>query len=185
MRCFISVDVENHKLRAILEELSQVGAKLRILDPEKLHITMKFLGEVSEESTADILNAMDNSLSTFCKFEASLDGIGAFPKLSYMRVVWAGVRKNSDRFIEMQGEIDKNLAPLGFHPERRFHPHLTLARVKSQEGKEALRTFISENQERSFGDFTVSSVRLKKSVLMPEGPVYSTLGETKLKREMT
>jgi 2'-5' RNA ligase len=90
------------------------------------------------------------------------------------------MQKNRERLIELQKAIDENLVPLGFAREKRFHPHLTLARVKSQKGKAGLKAFISKNQERLFGKLKVGSVKLKKSVLSPKGPIYSTIGETKL-----
>lgn len=180
MRCFIAVEVDNPHVRSFIEELSKVGAALRVVKPENLHLTFKFLGEVPEDSIDGILKAMDGSLSGFGPFEASLCGTGAFPNLNYMRVVWVGLRENRERLIEMQSTIDKRLVPLGFAPEKRFSLHLTLARVKSQKGKEQLKDFLFKNRERSFGNFIIDSVRLKKSVLTPKGPIYSTLGQTKL-----
>ena len=97
-----------------------------------------------------------------------------------MRVVWIGIKENHERLIEMQKALDENLIPLDFEREKKFHPHLTLARVKSQKGKGKLKVFINKNKERSFGKLKVDSVELKKSVLTPEGPVYSTILETKL-----
>jgi len=78
------------------------------------------------------------------------------------------------------GHLVDNIVALGFAPEKRFSLHLTLARVKSQKGKEQLKDFLFKNRERSFGNFIIDSVRLKKSVLTPKGPIYSTLGQTKL-----
>lgn len=183
MRCFIAVDVDNPSVSSFIDELSEVGAALRVVRPENLHLTLKFLGEVPDDSIDSIKKAMDDSFSHFDAFEASLEGTGAFPSENYMRVVWVGFEENRERFIEMQKVLDENLASLGFAPDKRFHPHLTLARVKSQKGKGKLKAFINKNKERSFGKLKVDSVELKKSVLGPKGPVYSTVGETKLKGE--
>lgn len=181
MRCFIAVNVDNPLVSSFIGELSEVGAQLRPVNPENLHLTLKFLGEVPDESIDGIKKAMDDSFSNFEPFEASLEGTGAFPSTNYMRVVWVGMKENSERIIEMQKALDENLAPLGFSKEKKFHPHLTLARVKSQRGKEKLKVFIDKNKERSFGKLKVDSVKLKKSVLSPKGPTYFTVGETKLK----
>ena len=180
MRCFIAVNVDNPLVSSFIDELSEVGAALRVVKPENLHLTFKFLGEVPDDSIDGILKAMDGSLSGVGPFEASLYGTGAFPSQNYMRVVWVGIDENRERLIEMQRAIDENLVPLGFSREKRFHPHLTLGRIKSQKGKGQLKAFLSKNQERSFGKLIVDSVHLKKSVLTPQGPIYSTLGETKL-----
>jgi len=180
MRCFVAVDVDNSLVCSFIEELSKVDAALKVVKPENLHLTLKFLGEIPEDSIDGILKAMDSSFSDFGSFEVPIYGTGAFPSLDYMRVVWVGLQENRERLIEMQSAIDRALVPLGFTAEKRFHAHLTLARVKSQKGKRQLKEFLFENRERSFGNFIVDSVQLKKSVLTPKGPIYSTLGQTKL-----
>jgi 2'-5' RNA ligase len=180
MRCFIAVNVDNPLVSSFIGELSEVDAALRPVKPENLHLTLKFLGEVPDESIDGIKRAMDDSFSNFESFEASLEGTGAFPSMNYMRVVWVGMKENSEKLVEMQKALDENLAPLGFAREKRFHPHLTIARVKSQRGKEKVKAFINKNKERPFGKLAVDSVALKKSVLSPKGPTYSTIGKTKL-----
>jgi 2'-5' RNA ligase len=180
MRCFIAVAVDNPLIGPFIGELAEVGAALRPVKPENIHLTLKFLGEVGDDSIDGIKKAMNDSFSAFDVFEASLEGAGAFPSTNYMRVVWIGIKENHERFIEMQKALDKNLVPLGFEPDKRFHPHLTLARVKSQKGKGKLKAFINKNKERSFGKLKVNSVELKRSVLSPKGPTYSTIEEVKL-----
>ncbi|MEE8402331.1 MAG: RNA 2',3'-cyclic phosphodiesterase [Candidatus Hydrothermarchaeaceae archaeon] len=180
MRCFIAVEVDEPQVRSFIEELSGVSAALRVVRPENLHLTLKFLGEVPGDSIDCIVKAVEGTLSGFSPFETSLVGTGAFPSLDYMRVVWVGFGENRERFVEMQKAVDEALVPLGFAPEKRFHPHLTLARMKSQKGKGQLKEFLLKNQERAFGTLTVDSVRLKKSVLTPKGPIYSTERETRL-----
>lgn len=180
MRCFVAVEVDNPAVSSFVDELSKVGAALRVVKPGNLHLTLKFLGEVPEDSIDGILKAMDRSFSGFGPFDASLSGTGAFPGLNHMRVVWIGISENHERLIEMQSAVDRELVPLGFAPDKRFHPHLTLARVKSQKGKGQLKAFILKNRERTFGKLIIESVLLKKSVLTPEGPIYSILGQTKL-----
>lgn len=184
MRCFIAVKVDNPLVNSFIGELLEVGAALRPVKPENLHLTLKFLGEVPEDAVKGIKKAMDDSFSGFESFEASLFGTGTFPSMNYMRVVWIGFQENRERFIEMQRMVDKNLVPLGFDSDKRFHPHLTIARVKSQKGKGKLKVFINKNKERSFGKLKVGSVELKKSVLSPKGPTYSTIEEVKLKGEV-
>ena len=181
MRCFIAVDVANPLVGPFIDELSELGAGLRPVKAENVHLTLKFLGEVSEEKIERIKDALDVSLAGFRAFETTLHGTGAFPSTNYMRVVWIGMQKNRDRIIEMQKAIDENLAPLGFDLEKKFHPHLTVARVKSQKGKGRLKAFITKNQEREFGNLMVGAVLLKKSVLSPKGPTYTTIDEVKLK----
>jgi 2'-5' RNA ligase len=180
MRCFIAVNVDNPLVGPFIDELSELGAGLKTVKPENLHLTLKFLGEVSEEKSSGVQKAMHEALDGFDAFETTLYGTGAFPSMNYMRVVWIGMEKNRERVIEMQKAIDENLAPLGFELEKKFHPHLTLARVKSQKGKGRLKAFLARNREREFGNLMVDAVHLKKSVLTPKGPIYSTVNEVKL-----
>ncbi len=180
MRCFIAMELDSPPVRSFVKELSNVDAALRVVDSENLHLTLKFLGEVPENLVDDILEAMHSSLSEFSSFDVSLYGTGVFPSMSYMRVVWVGFDENRECLIEMQKVLDSTLMPLGFAPDKRFYPHLTIARVKSRKGEAQLKEFVLENKDRSFGNTVVDSVHLKKSVLTPKGPVYSTIKEVKL-----
>jgi 2'-5' RNA ligase len=181
MRSFIAIDMENEEILQALKELSRVEADIKLVRPENLHITLKFLGEIPEDKIEDICRAMEASFSGYAPFEVSLEGMGAFPSLKYIRVIWIGFGENRERLIEMQEALEGNLKGLGFRPEKRgFDPHLTLGRVKSPRGKEELRDFLTNNRGRRFGPFLVDRVKLKKSVLTPKGPVYSTLKEVLL-----
>jgi 2'-5' RNA ligase len=175
MRCFIAVEMSNDQVLACLMELGRVGAALRRVSPGNLHLTLKFLGEVKEELIPEISAAMEDALQGIEPFDAALKGLGTFPSLNYMRVVWVGIEKNRERLIEVQRSLDKRLAKLGFQRDKRFHPHLTLARVKSPKGKGELREFIVQHADTDFGAVRIERVELKKSVLTPKGPIYTTI----------
>lgn len=175
MRCFIAVEMRTEEVAACLAELGRVGAALRLVKPENRHLTLKFLGEVHEDLIHEVGAAMKDALHGFEPFDATLRGLGAFPSLSYMRVVWAGIEKGNEELIDAQRSIDENLAKLGFPKDKRFHPHLTLARVKSQKGKGELREFITRHKDTDFGAVRVDKIELKKSVLTPKGPIYTTI----------
>lgn len=182
MRSFIAIDIRNEKVEEILEELRGIETGVKVVRPENLHITLKFLGEVAEGRINDIYSAMEDSFNPFEPFEVLLQGVGVFPSLKYMRVIWAGFKENGERIIEMQHKLDEGLARLNFKTEKRFDPHLTLARVKSPRGKEELQDFVQRHKNTELGTFTVEKVELKKSVLTPKGPMYSTVREYELKK---
>lgn len=173
MRSFIAVDIKDEKVEAAVEELTKVKADVKIVEPQNLHLTLKFLGEIPEDVIEKIHAAMQASLKSFQPFEVSLRSIGVFPSLKYMRVVWVGFREGREKLIQMQRSLDANLRELNFKPEQRFDPHLTIGRVKSQRGKEELRNFVLKHEDTDFGSALVDKVELKKSVLTPKGPIYS------------
>lgn len=180
MRCFVAIDMSNAEVLACLEELGKVGAALRLVRPENLHLTLKFLGEVREDLIPEVRASIEEALQGFEPFDTALKGLGAFPSLNYMRVVWVGIEKNKEQLIEMQRSLDKDLVKLGFRRDKKFHPHLTLARVKSQKGKGELRDFIMKHRNTDFGVVRVERVELKQSVLTPKGPIYTTIAAHEL-----
>lgn len=180
MRSFIAIEMRNEKVEAAVEELKKVKADVRVVEPQNLHLTLKFLGEISENSVEKIYTAMQLSLKSFQPFSVSLRSVGVFPSLKYMRVVWVGFKDGREKLIEMQRSLEPNLRELNFKPENRFDPHLTIGRVKSQRGKEELKNFVLSHADTDFGSVAVDKVELKKSVLTPKGPIYSAVREARL-----
>ncbi len=150
-----------------------MGAPLRVVAPENLHVTLKFLGEIREDQVHEVTQAMDRALKGFTSFEARLRGLGAFPGMGYIRVIWVGIV--NEELVKMQRALDAELAKLGFPREKKFHPHLTLARVKSRRGLDRVRGYLAEHADKDYGEALVDRVELKKSVLTPRGPIYSSL----------
>lgn len=181
MRSFIAIEINNEQILAALEELRKVKADLRPVGEQNLHLTLKFLGEIQEGDVEKIHAAMCSAFDAFGAFEVSLRGIGVFPSLSYARVVWIGFEKGREKLIDMQRALDEELGKLGFGREKKFEPHLTIARVKSPLGKEELKKFVLARKESEFGSAAVEKIELKKSVLTPRGAIYTTLRECALR----
>jgi 2'-5' RNA ligase len=178
MRCFVAVDMSTPPVEACLHSLKNLHAPLRIVPPENLHVTLKFLGEVREDRLPEITAAMGKGLEKFKSFKASLKGLGVFPSMSYMRILWMGV--DSKELIEMQHGLDAELQRLGFRRDKRFHPHLTLARIKTGRGLGDVREFLRRHEKDYYGSVRVGKVELKESVLTPKGPIYSNIFVHKL-----
>jgi 2'-5' RNA ligase len=183
VRAFIAVDLNEsvrEKLVAVQGLLPTAAARLKPVEPPNIHLTLKFLGEVPEEKIGAITKATEEAASGFQKFNVHIKGIGVFPSLHNIRVIWAGISEGRERVIELQRKIDVALQPLGFRLERDFHPHATLARVKFVRERARLVDFIKGKSNEDFGVTEVDSVELKQSTLTPKGPIYSTLTEIKL-----
>ncbi|MGD2141891.1 MAG: RNA 2',3'-cyclic phosphodiesterase [Candidatus Bathyarchaeota archaeon] len=181
VRCFTAIEINDAE---VLEGLVRAqrglegsGGDLKIVERENIHITMKFLGDVREgilERVKGVVSGM-----SFEPFKVTLRGVGAFPNLRRPRVVWAGVVEGAEELIQIYGELERSYEALGFRRERRrFKPHVTLARVRSGRNRGSLVGEINRLADEAFGELKVSCVRLKKSVLTPKGPIYSTLAES-------
>lgn len=180
MRSFIAIEMQNEEIGEIQAQLREANAKIKFVEPENLHLTLKFLGEVREDLIDEIHEVMKRSFEDFGKFEVHLKGVGVFPNLRYIRVIWVGIEKNKETISEMQKALDRNIAELGFERERRFDPHLTIGRVKSAKNRDKLVEMIRGMEDIDIGDIAIDRVELKKSVLTPKGPIYTTVREVRL-----
>jgi len=179
MRSFISIDVGALDALVGLEgEMEKTGASLKLVEPDNIHITLKFLGEIEEDMVPEIEDAMRGAVEGIKPFTVMFQGMGAFPGMNYVRVVWVGTGDDGE-MRKISERINEALVPYKFKKES-FKPHITLARVKSARGKEGIVSLIERNKDRNFGEIKVDSIRLKKSELRKEGPVYSTVREVKL-----
>jgi len=180
IRSFVSFDLNNEsvleRLREVQGILVKTGADLKLVEPQNIHITMRFLGDIKPTMVDPIHEAMKKV--SFSTFNCEIRGLGAFPNLRYARVVWAGMRKGVDELKNVFNQLEPNLQQLGFRPDPKgFSPHLTLARVKTGRNKAELARCIQTMADFDFGVVRADCLRLKKSVLTPRGPVYSTWRE--------
>lgn len=180
IRAFFSFDIED---QAVIRRLTQVqgrllssGADLKSVKPQNIHLTIRFLGDISPTMVDAIYEEMKQI--SFSPFTVELNGLGAFPKLTYPRVIWAGIRQGAEELQNVFGQLEPRLRGLGFKPDNKgFSPHLTIARVRTGRNKVELVKRIQELENYEFGAIKVNCLRLKKSDLTPRGPIYSTLRE--------
>jgi len=180
IRSFLAFDIENENVRkrlaAVQKLLFQTGADLKLVEPQNIHITMRFLGGIASKMVEKVYEEMKKV--QFVPFNVQINGLGAFPNLRYPRVVWAGITEGADRLKHVFSQLEPRLRGLGFTPDHKgFSPHLTIARVKSGRNKAQLAEFVTKNVNYNFGVIKTECLRLKQSNLMPKGPIYSTLKE--------
>jgi 2'-5' RNA ligase len=180
IRSFFSFDIEDQTIIRRLTEvqgmLANTGADLKLVKPQNIHLTVRFLGDISPAMVDAIYEEMKQI--SFAPFEVELRGLGAFPKLSYPRVVWAGIKKGANELTNVFEQLEPRLRGLGFKPDNKgFSPHLTIARVRTGRNKAQLIKLIQELEDYEFGAVKAKWLRLKKSVLTPKGPIYTTLRE--------
>ena len=177
IRTFIAVELPDRFLQEIQKIESELDIQgVKIVEPHLVHITMKFLGDIHENDIDPIFFAL--SKINCPPFEARIKGIGVFPKLTYIKVIWIGARGNFDA---LYNEVERVLLPFKFRKDHQFSPHATLARVKELGEKALLLEKIKKFEGIDLGTMNVGSICLKKSTLTPQGPMYETLKEIKLK----
>ncbi len=180
VRSFISIDFEDQqvlsRIASILSSLQALGGDLKAVEGENIHLTLKFLGNVSTPRLAEVKSSLKQL--TFQSFTAEIKGAGAFPNLKHMNVIWVGVNEGWTQVEQIYEQVEKLLSGVGFKREnRRFSPHITIARVRSGRRRDETASFLQHLIDESFGTITVDKVRLKQSILSSSGPKYSTLLE--------
>jgi len=180
-RGFIAVDIDSFpKLIQFENEIKKTGANVKLVEPDNIHITLKFLGDTDENQIERIEEIMKDSVKDIDPFKVQLIGAGIFPNQNYIKVMWIGI-KNGEKIGRIATKIDEQLSELGFKKDKRgFSAHLTIARVRSVKNKEKLLQIIEKYRDIEFVTFEVKSIKLKKSELTPKGPIYTTLKEIKL-----
>jgi 2'-5' RNA ligase len=184
IRSFLAIELPGPILRKIGEvqgDLRSTHAEVRWTNPEKIHLTLKFFGNIEESRIDSILKSIEEPLGKTSPFSLKVRGVGAFPHLKNPRVIWVGLADETGVLTSLQKQIEAQLQKIGFQPEDRpFHPHLTLGRMTSSRGKGDLVGRMEIHREEEFGDFQVERVVLFKSDLKPSGPIYTPLGGMRL-----
>ncbi len=148
-----------------------------MVEPEILHLTLRFLGEVPQQTVERVKEILD--VVRFPQFELAFSGVGTFPSLSRINVVWIGITRGQEQLSEIFQQIEPKLRQIGLPADNKgFSPHLTIARVKSGINREALANAAMKLHNLELGQMPVKYVRLKKSTLTPKGPIYTTIHET-------
>jgi 2'-5' RNA ligase len=194
VRLFLAVDVPpavRSQIIPAIHQLEPFRGSLKLVSPDAVHVTVKFLGPTASPRISAISRAASDAAGATPGFSLTLGGFGTFPaKSSALRVVWLGISRDSG-YSELQRlftRVEDYLVPLGVPRESRpFAPHLTLARVREGRRGEELQEIagaVSALNERMWGDlsFTVSRLTLFRSDLSPSGPRYTVVTESPMRQ---
>tara|TARA_Y100000310_G_scaffold344679_1_gene458748 strand:+ start:5213 stop:5749 length:537 start_codon:yes stop_codon:yes gene_type:complete len=173
MRLFIAIEIPEDIKEYMVEVQRNIDNnqnKVRFVNKDRIHLTLKFLGEVQLNDLENIKTNLKKI--TFSPFSVNLEKIGVFPDENYIKVIWIGL-KPEEPILKLQKDIDEKLEEF-FKKEKDFRPHLTLARVKYIEDKE---NFVNKlkNMKIENKKINITNFKLVKSTLTPEGPVYEDL----------
>ena len=184
IRSFLAIELPKailSKIEEVQGDLRSTHADVRWVSPEKIHLTLKFFGNIEESRIDLIFKSITEPVRDALPFSVRVRGAGAFPSSKNPRVIWMGLADGKEMLISLQKQIEDRLEKIGFELEDRpFQPHLTLGRMKSSRGKEELVRGMEKYREEEFGVFQVERVVLFKSDLRPSGPVYTLLRALRL-----
>jgi 2'-5' RNA ligase len=187
MRCFIAIDIDK-KIRSALGGLQRqlrdgVDVKrgdVNWVNPDNIHLTLKFLGEIKDEKAAEVCNIVKDVAGRHKSFELDIESVGHFGGRS-PKVLWVGTGRGEENLLELQEDIEKSLASAGWPEEtREFAGHLTLCRVRKPAAGMKLAQVSEDYKDFKLGTMPADSVSVYQSELKPSGPVYTLLGNYKL-----
>jgi len=188
MRTFIAITLPKEigdSLSRLQEQLKTSGADVKWVNPQNIHLTLKFLGEIDDKKLDKVNQILDDVIKDKNNFYIRLSSIGAFPKINFPRVIWIGIDKGDMETKQIAKVLEERVAKTGIPSESRpFSSHITLGRVRSSLNRERLVKNL-DNLVHNFGEenleFLVDRITLFKSTLTPKGPIYEVLKEANLR----
>ncbi len=188
-RVFCAIELPSHTRASVSEHVnnlrrasSQYSHGARWEQTEKLHLTLKFFGDVERSRIPDLTAALMRAAANFSPFELMIEEAGAFPPRGNPRVLWLGVTDAGGSLPQLHNRIEDECARTGFPREtRRFHPHLTVARTDRMRAGDA-RTLARLHSESDFPvlTFDVNEIVLLRSELASSGSHYTSLERVSL-----
>jgi 2'-5' RNA ligase len=190
VRLFVGIEISPQAVAgatALIEELRRRAerlaphARITWIPRERLHITVRFIGNADDAKAEAIRGALEPAL-TVAPFDLVLAGSGAFPRAGAPRVLWAGVAVGGEPLGGVEREVNARLQQVGVAPEPRdYRPHLTLARIRDAAGLASSR-LCDGLADQMVGTTRIEAITLFESRLSPKGPAYVVLQRTPLRR---
>lgn len=184
-RTFIAVAAEDGAFAAAqqtIERLRHLGADVKWVEPENLHWTLQFLGDLTDGEIAEVCRRVGRTVAEHEPFSCAADHLGGFPSLAKPRTLWLGMGEGTEPFVALHAGLDEGLAELGFRGEnRRFVPHLTLGRVGPLRGNvQPFLDKLAELEKLPASQQTVDEVIVFASRLARSGAEYTPLAHLPL-----
>jgi 2'-5' RNA ligase len=185
LRTFLAIDVGEDiraRLISLQEQLAIIASDVKWVEPENLHVTLLFLGEVEQRETLAICRAAQKAVAKLPAFTMAVEGAGCFPNPRRPRTLWVGVGAGSAEVVAVHDAIEKPLLDMGNYRRetRGYVPHVTLGRVRGEGPNDELAKALAKHKSLSAGEVVVNDVRVMSSELTSDGPIYTVLGRAKL-----
>jgi 2'-5' RNA ligase len=187
LRTFIAVDLGRairDRCVALQEKLAALGTPVKWVEPDNLHVTLLFLGEVVDRDVPAVCRAVAEVCAGLDPFPIEIQGAGCFPNPRRPRVVWVGVGEGLQEMVALHDALERPLLRLGCYrrEERQYTPHVTLGRVRGDRPTEGLAQALAKQAGWRGGRIAVGEVLVLSSELRPDGPVYTVLSRAKLRQ---
>ena len=186
MRAFIAVEIPQaikEGMTSVRDRLKSAGVDAGWSRPEGVHLTLKFLGELSEARVPEIMRALALALGDTEQFRLGVEGVGVFPNPASARVVWFGLTGDIKALVALRSAVEQAMAGLGIERDvRPYTPHLTLGRIKLIRKRDPWLKGLEGVRNSKLPGFDVTAVGLIRSELRPTGAVYWELGRVALKQ---
>jgi RNA 2',3'-cyclic 3'-phosphodiesterase len=184
MRCFIAIEIPSEIKSAFIDlqnDLRNAGADVAWTNPDNVHLTLKFLGEIDKKLIGEVEKVCLETIADMPPFKLSINGTGVFPNARHPRVLWVGLSGDVERLERLQEQLDERLAGIGFdNEEKDFQPHLTVGRIRSNKN---LRELLARSDGYTLPalSFVVQEIVLMKSDLLPSGACHTELARARMK----
>jgi RNA 2',3'-cyclic 3'-phosphodiesterase len=185
LRTFIAVAIDKtirDRVVTLQETLARSGADVKWVEPENMHVTLLFLGEVEDKTLPAVCRVVADVAAGLAPFEMSVAGAGCFPNARRPKTLWVGIGDGLQELVALHDALEPPLLDLGCYrrEDRQYTPHLTLGRVKGDAGAAELTTALARRTDWQGGQVRVREVLVMSSELRSEGPTYTVLGRGKL-----
>ena len=186
IRAFIAIPLDpkiQHSIECMQDHLKKSNNDIKWVKPENIHITLKFLGDVTTEQINSVKQTLSNCTHNTRPFKVELSQLGAFPNIECPRTLWIGLKDSKQQLNRMAVSLEIALGKIGFQDDQRpFSPHITIGRIRSSKNIDALAQSTSSYQISENCTQTISKIILFQSTLTSEGPIYKSLYQIKFKR---
>lgn len=185
MRTFLALELSaavRDQLVALQERLAEAADDVKWVEPENLHLTLLFLGEVQDRDLPALCRAAQKAVAERPAFALNVEGAGCFPNARRPRVLWVGVGSGADEVVAVHDALEAALLDLGCYrrEERQYTPHVTLGRLRGEPADDRLAGALQKLRSFRAGECPVREVRVMSSQLTTKGPTYTVLGRARL-----
>lgn len=187
MRVFIAIDIDEVIKQDLADLQSELQGKADIkkgdakwVNPGNVHLTLKFLGETKDAQVVEVCDIAKDVASRHRRFDIDVERVGYFGGRS-ARVLWVGAGHDCSELLELQQDLEKQLAEAGWPKEnRKFSAHLTLCRIRNSKAGFKLAQLAEEYKDFKIGTISADAISVYQSELTPKGPIYTVLGRHEL-----
>jgi 2'-5' RNA ligase len=187
MRAFIAIELPQETkdaLARLQNQLKKAGADVKWVEPQNIHLTLKFLGDITDEQFQKISLIIDTVAKEDHPYNIRINELGAFPKIEQLRVIWVGIDSGDKETKKIAKALEEMIQKIGIPKEdRAFSSHITLGRTRSALNRNNLIDELRKRQENfkpENGEFVATKITLFQSILSPTGPTYKALKEGNL-----